>query len=134
MRGSKVTLDASVLIEIALGKPDVIDYVLNNYDLLYASRLSLVETYYVICRGLGREEAEKRISLISKALSIVEAEKVWKEVGECKCKYPISLGDCFTLSTSKYLNSEALFLKREKEIEKVLSQLKQEFRIAFIYY
>ncbi len=132
MTVSKAVLDASVLIEVAAGNEEVIDKLLNTYDVLYANKISLAETRYVLCRGLGAEEAEKRTKALEDTLFVVSAESVWEEASDCKCKFPISLGDCFTLATSKKLNAPAVFLRKEKEIVEVLGELEKHYRIVFL--
>ena len=84
----------------------------------YAARLSLSEALYVACRLWGRETAYSRMRILldSGAFTIVEDDEVWEYAADCKCRLPISLGDCYTLATAKKYRVRPLFLKPEREI------------------
>ena len=52
--------------------------------------------------------------------------------GKIRKEARISLIDCFILATAKTLKSRPLFLKPEKEMEKYLETLKEEYNICFL--
>ena len=71
------------------------------------------------CRLWGWEKALQRMQVLldSKTITIVEDEKIWDHAADCKCRIPISLGDCHTLALAKKYNITPLFLRLEKEIQ-----------------
>lgn len=128
MRGSYV-LDASVLIEILAGSNAIVGLVnsiIAGDVEAYAIRHSLTEALYVVCRLWGQERAVERMEIFmdSEAITIIEDEQVWNQAAHCKCKIPVSIGDCYTLAAAKKYNLKPLFLKREKELLKNLEKIK----------
>ena len=126
----RYALDASVLIEILAGSPiteRLVRMIVEGSVEAYAARLSLSEAYYVACRMWGREKAEERIGILlaSGAISIVEDEKLWEYAGDCKCKIPVALGDCYTLATAKLYAAKPLFLRPEREILENLEKIRE---------
>ncbi len=117
----KVVLDASVLIELLAGNPvmrPLVEAIVNDRVEAYASRLSIVEAFYVTCRLWGTREARERLQVLldSEMIEIVEDNEIWEQVAECKCRIPISLGDCHTLALAKKYKIKPLFLQPEKEL------------------
>ncbi len=120
LQGSYV-LDASVLIEILAGSELVeglVNSIITREVEAYAVRLGLTEALYVACRLWGSEKALQRMQILldSRTLTIIEDERIWEYVADCKCQIPISLGDCFTLATAKKYGLTPLFLRPEREI------------------
>lgn len=54
--------------------------------------------------------------LESGAVIVVEDDEVWGQAAECKCRVPVSLGDCYTLATAKKYGAKPLFLRPEREL------------------
>ena len=118
LRGSYV-LDASVLIEILAGNKltmGLVDSIVACDIEAYAVRLGLTEALYVTCRLWGWDKALQRMQILidSGTITIIEDDQVWNYAANCKCKIPVSLGDCYTLATAKKYNLKPLFLKSEK--------------------
>lgn len=114
-------LDASVLIEILAASEQgkkVIDAMVEGRIEAYVSRLSLTEAGYVACRLWGMKEALERINLLANSgyITIVEDQELLTEVMQCKCKIPISLGDCHTLALASKYRLKPVFLIPEKEL------------------
>ena len=97
----------------------------------YVNLHTLSETFYVICRMEGVEEAFRYIEELVKTLKIVPSHELALVAGQFKCKYRISLADAWTLATAKVKNVPALFVK-EKELLDVLDQLREEVSIEFL--
>ena len=127
-RGLRYAVDASVLIEVLAGSDRVRGFVeeLYNGEAL-VSRLSLTEAFYVACRLWGRDVAEDRLLLLleSRVFEIVEDERVWVYAADCKCRFPIALGDCFTLATARMYAATPVFLRPEREILRVKRDIEE---------
>ncbi len=125
----RYALDASVLVELLAGSPvarRLAEGLVEGSVEAYAARLSLTEAFYVACRLWGRERAEERVNLLleSGVVEIVEDEKLWEYAGDCKCRIPIALGDCYTLATAKLYAAKPLFLRPEREIMENLERVR----------
>ena len=125
----RYALDASVLVELLAGSPvarRLAEDLVEGSVEAYAARLSLTEAFYVVCRLWGRERAEERVNLLleSGVVEIVEDEKLWEYAGDCKCRIPIALGDCYTLATAKLYAAKPLFLRPEREIVENLERVR----------
>ncbi len=123
-------LDAGVLIELLAGSRVVrglVESIARGDVEAYTSRLSLTEALYVACRLWGRDTALQRMRILldSNTLTIIEDEEIWRQAADCKCRIPISLGDCFTFATAKRYNLTPLFLRPEKEILDNKSKIKE---------
>ncbi|BES82360.1 hypothetical protein [Pyrodictium abyssi] len=57
--------------------------------------------------------------------TIIEDEEVWSLAASCKCRIPISLGDCYTLAAAKRYRLRPLFLKPEKELLESAERIRQ---------
>ncbi|AWR98562.1 type II toxin-antitoxin system VapC family toxin [Metallosphaera hakonensis] len=115
----KVVLDSGVVLSFLEGKfGDYYQRILNEELEPYISTMNLTEIYYVLCRKMGGEKAEKLMKMLVKSgLRIVGVKpRIMKYAAECKCHNSISMGDCFSIATAKYLKTTAVF-KREKELE-----------------
>ncbi len=125
----RYALDASVLVELMAGSQAarrLATLLAEGAVEAYAARLSVTEAFYVACRLWGRERAEERLNLLleSGVLEIVEDEKLWEYAGDCKCRIPIALGDCYTLATAKLYAAKPLFLRPERELLENLERIR----------
>ena len=116
-------LDASVLIEILAGSDiirELVDAIIAGDVEPYAVRLGLTEALYITCRLWGRDRALQRMGVLmeSETITIIEDHEVWEHAADCKCKIPISLGDCYTLAAAKKYGLTPLFLKPERELKR----------------
>ncbi len=119
-------LDTSVLI-VHYYRKDLGEILKRGYINLH----TLSETFYVICRIEGVEEAARYIQEIVKTAKIVPSHELALVAGQFKCKYRISLADAWVLATAKVKNIPALFVK-EKEVLDILDKLKDEVNIEFL--
>ena len=132
-RRRRYALDASVLVELLAGSPvarRLAEDLAGGRIEAYAARLSLTEAFYVTCRLWGREKAEERLNLLidSGVVEIVEDERLWEYAGDCKCRIPIALGDCYTLATAKLYAAKPLFLRPERELVENISRVRDWLR------
>jgi len=129
LRGAYV-LDAGVLIEILAGSKlirGLVDSIAEGEVVAYATRLGLTEALYVTCRLWGWERASQRSQILtdSKMIMVVEDDEVWDHAADCKCRVPISLGDCYTLALAKKYGLKPLFLRPEKELRRNQKKIKE---------
>ncbi|MEM2592018.1 MAG: PIN domain-containing protein [Thermofilaceae archaeon] len=129
LRGD-TALDTSVLVEIALATREgrfLVKLIVDETVTPYTTSLNVTEALYVLCRVLGFEEAERRMNLIldSGYFNVVSSERLSKLVAQCKCVFPVSIADCYTLALAKQYSIPALFYKPEKELQPILEKVKE---------
>jgi len=114
--GNVIVIDASVLIEMLydtkIGRKA--KKLLEN-STTYTTELAITETYYILCKELGSEEARDRINslLDSGYIDVLSVEP--DKVGDIKCERTISLADSYVLALAEKINAVAVFARREKE-------------------
>ncbi|MGQ9722401.1 MAG: PIN domain-containing protein [Candidatus Jordarchaeum sp.] len=67
----------------------------------FCNLVTLSEMYHVTYRKEGHVGSVKFIEKLIKISKIVPSEELALIVGQFKCKYPISLADCWVLATGK---------------------------------
>ena len=104
-------------------------------DILKTGLLNLValsEALYVICRKEGVTTSLNFVKEISKAVKVAPSERIAPMAGQFKCKYPISLADCWVLATSKVFKVPALFAFKEKELVAHIDTIRGETEVKFL--
>jgi len=105
MSGNKGLLDSNVIIDASKGIVSEQDIV-NDYDFLYTSIISYVET-----QGYNFTDNEEK-EIVEKILSSVEIVNINKEIADLAIDYrkhkKIKLPDALILATARYLNADLL--------------------------
>ncbi len=94
--------------------------------------VTLSETLYVVCRNDGIDKATKFVNECMQQAVVVPSEGVATLAGHMKCRYPISLADCWTLATGKVSRVPCLFAFRETEVIRNLDLITREVQIKFL--
>lgn len=131
---SGIVLDTGVMVEILEDKQKTLfNHIISGLMRAYITSLSLTELQYVMCRKLGSSEAgnvmEEFIS--SNLVMPLEIEGTGRIAADLKCKFPIAIADCYSLALGKQLGLP-VYMRKEKEIVRVLSELKKEVEIIFV--
>ena len=128
LKGDMV-FNTSIIIEISLattyGK-ELIKSIIEEEIIPYTTMLNITEARYILCRMLGMNESLKRIRLIldSNYFTIVNTDTLSDLVSTCKCRFPVGLADCHTLSLAKKMSLPALFYKLGNEFRPIIQELK----------
>jgi len=105
MSGNKGLLDSNVLIDASKGIVSTQDIV-NEYDYLYTSIISYVETL-----GYNYSDNEEK-EIVKQILDNVEIVDLNKQIADIAIDYrkikKIKLPDALVLATAKYLNANLL--------------------------
>ncbi len=138
MRENAIVLDTSVLLEILMRTPYGVKVTRSIYYGEYephTTYLNLAESIYILCRRLGYEEAWKRLEILldSGYFIVHDLSEIYRYIGECKCRFPISLADCTSLSLAKLLNKPILFFKVEEEFKGVLKELEEWLGLRILF-
>lgn len=110
-----------ILKENILENPKINKILLHYY--------AIIEIYYVLCRNFSPEKAIEFVEDIRNICRIVLTKEIWKEAGDYKCFYAISISDSLSLAIAKRYSIPVLF-KSEGELQR--AQEKQEFDIQLI--
>jgi hypothetical protein len=106
---------------------------LEESDKAFITQLGLTELFYILCRKLGAELAEKKIAdlIESNYITLEQTRSLIYEVGKIKCKRAISLADCYVIALAKEVGGKAVFARKEREIGKEMA--KKAFEVEFIF-
>ncbi len=124
----RMVLDTGVLMDILDGNNESLyNKIIHNSVDTYISRISLTELTYVVCRKIGGESGRRVINnlLASNLVKVVSQEEVHNLAAEFKCRYSISIGDCYSLGLAKLMEVPVYF-RPEKEIILILEKLRGE--------
>jgi predicted nucleic acid-binding protein len=101
---------------------------------VFISLLTLSETYYVLCRAGGEKLAEECLEALSviKDLVIDLSLDLAVKAGRLKCKRAISLADCTCIALAEKYGCQALFARKEKEIEEEMKRKPFKVRVVFL--
>jgi len=132
-----MAFDTSALLELIFSTPPGImlkEKLLTESILAHTSEFNIFELRYVLCRRLGREEAEKRVNaLVSSGYFFIHrTSRLIDKASLFKCRYAIAAGDCFTLAVAQRIEGPALFARREKELMAELEKDNVEVEILFL--
>lgn len=86
------------------------------------------EMYYIMCRKIGKVKAEKIIKDIEEYINFVSGEFLYEIAGEIKCKYPLAISDCFSISLGIFQDCPIFFLKEKELSEEIINKINEEFK------
>ena len=132
---SNLILDTSVLIGYFIKEQLSIVTLLDKYIFnknssitLYGHNLLKTELYYIICRKKGSNEAKDILIKIENVTNIISESWLFEKAGQIKCKYPIALSDCFSISLGIFQDCPIFFLKEKELSEEIINKINEEFK------
>ena len=100
----------------------------NSSITLYGHNLLKTELYYIICRKKGSNEAKDILIKIENVTNIISESWLFEKAGQIKCKYPIALSDCFSISLGIFQDCPIFFLKEKELSEEIINKINEEFK------
>jgi len=99
-----------------------------------ARELALSGVWYILCRRLGKQEADTRLEslLESGYMHVIPTSELIGLTSAYKCERSISLPDCFILALADKMSVPALFALREAELVKEISSKSFGVKILFL--
>ncbi len=132
----EIVFDGGAIIELLLtGEDSELFKKILNYDIVpMTTSLAIIETEYILCRKIGRDDAfEKVDNLIdSNFFTIQSLEDFLRDISILKCNNPIALPDCATIALATKNKIPALFAKKEGELKKPLIIKAFEIKLFFL--
>lgn len=100
----------------------------------YTSLLALTEAEYILCRDIGWNRAREKVEklILSRAIEIVEDERILHEAARTKCERSIALGDCYTIALAEKLKGAAVFARQEDDLEKEIRRKPFSIKLVFL--
>lgn len=134
---TRVTLDSSVLLAYLLGEElsELVGQLLEKGGRrLYIPHTAITETYYIACRQLGSDTADRIVTSFLDGLAVetVSSEELDLVAGRCKCERSISLADCYVIAAAKLRDAAALFAEPESELTKEMKSHSFDVDIMFL--
>ncbi|MHA1372128.1 MAG: PIN domain-containing protein [Promethearchaeota archaeon] len=131
---NSLILDTSVFLGYFLNEYHSItslldEYVFNENSIItiYSHNLLKSEIYYVTCRKASPNEARSILNKIEKVTSTINDSWLFENAGKIKCKYPIALSDCFSISLGILQDCPIFFLKERELPEILIDKINKEF-------
>lgn len=94
---------------------------------LHGHYLLKSEIYYIMCRKIGKDKAEKILDEIKEFINFINEEFLYQIASQIKCKFPIALSDCYSISLSHFQNCPVLFLEEKELNEEIFNKINKEF-------
>ncbi len=94
----------------------------------------MMEAEYILCREHGWDQANEKVEklILSRALEIVEEERVLHEAARIKCERSIAIGDCHTIALAQKLNATAVFAHQEEDLAKEMKRKPFPVNVYFL--
>jgi predicted nucleic acid-binding protein len=132
----EVVLDGGCVIELLLSgeESELFKNMLNENIVSMTTSLAIMETEYILCRKIGKEEAfEKVDNLIdSNYVNIQPLEHFSRDISLLKCNNAISVPDCATIALATKNKIPALFARKEEELKKPIETKAFKINIFFL--
>ena len=134
-----VVLDTSVLLCYLMDELQDINSILEEYIFnrdskitVYGHNLIKTEIFYIACRQKGISEAENLIKKLEKIMNTISDIWLYKKAASIKCKYPIAIPDCFSISLAILQDCPVFFLPEKELSGELIDKIKMELN-ADIY-
>ena len=132
----EVVFDAGDVIELLLSgeESELFKSILNDDLVPMATSLAIIETEYILCRKIGKEEAFKKVDNLidSNFINIQSLENFIRDISILKCNNQIALPDCATIALATRNKIPALFAKKERELKKPIKNKSFKIDIYFL--
>ncbi|MHA1291264.1 MAG: PIN domain-containing protein [Promethearchaeota archaeon] len=131
----EVVFDGGAVIELLLSgeESELFQSILNDAVVPMTTSLAIIETEYILCRKIGKDEAFNKVDNLidSNYLTVHSIDDLIMDISLLKCNNPIALPDCATIALATKNKIPALFAKKEKELKKSIEN--QSFKIDIYF-
>ncbi len=129
-----LVLDTSVLLGYLIREARDINYLLEEYVftqeskiLLYGHNLIKSELFYITCREKGMTEAEMVLKKTESIMNTISDTWLFKKAAKIKCRYPIAISDCFSISLAILQECPVFFLPEAELSRSIVNQINEEY-------
>jgi len=129
-----LVLDTSVLLGYLIREERDINYLLEEYVftkeskiLLYGHNLIKTELFYITCREKGMAEAEMVLKKTESIMNTISDTWLFKKAANIKCRYPIAISDCYSISLAILQECPVFFLPEAELSRSIVNQINEEY-------
>jgi len=129
-----LVLDTSVLLGYFMSEVRDINFLLEEYVftqeskiLLYGHNLIKSELFYIICREKGMTEAEMVLKKTEGIMNTISDTWLFKKAANIKCRYPIAISDCYSISLAILQECPVFFLQEAELSRSIVNQINKEY-------
>ena len=127
-------LDTSVLLGYFTNEGREFNSLLEEYVftqeskiILYGHNLIKTELFYILCREKGMTEAEMVLKKIENIMNIISDTWLFKKAANIKCRYPLAISDCFSISLSILQECPVFFLPEDELSRDTIEKINKEY-------
>ncbi len=127
-------LDTSVLLGYFMNEGQEINSLLEEYVftqeskiILYGHNLIKTELLYIICREKDMNDAEMVLKKIENIMNFISDTWLFKKAADIKCRYPLAISDCFSISLSLLQECPVLFLPEYELSRDTIEKINKEY-------
>ena len=136
---SNLILDTSVLLGYFMNEVQEINSLLEEYVFILESKITLyghnlikTELFYITCREKGTTSAEMMLKNLENIMNTISDTWLFKKAADIKCKYPIAISDCFSISLAILQDCPVFFLPEYELTGEIMERINKEYN-AKIY-
>lgn len=129
-------LDTSVLLGYFMNEAQEINKLLETYIftheskiILYGHNLIKSELFYITCREKGINEGELVLKKIESVINTISDTWIYKKAASIKCRYPIAISDCFSISLAILQECPVFFLPEYELSIDIADKINKEYNV-----
>jgi len=129
-----LVLDTSVLLGYFMNEARDINSLLDEYVftqeskiILYGHNLIKAELFYITCREKGMTEAEMVLKKTEGILNTISDTWLFKKAANIKCRYPIAISDCYSISLAILQECPLFFLPEVELSREIIDNINREY-------
>ena len=129
----QIVFDTGVFIAYFMGESDTLCSLMDQFVFtehptvdVIGHDVLLTEVFYIICRSGGRDRALENMYKMKAIITIVDTQALIENAGWIKCKYSISLPDCFSIATAMLKACPVCFLEESELSTMIVERIKNE--------
>jgi uncharacterized protein len=137
----KIVLDTGIWISYLHNEDKTLKEILEKSifseesdTIVVGNSLLLSEIYYIICRSQGVEKSTEVMNDLISILILSENYALVELAGRIKCRYSISLADCYSIATGILYECPVLFKQEGELTSAIISSLDAQFHITILTY
>ncbi len=129
-----LVLDTSVLLGYFMSEARNINSLLEAYVftqeskiILYGHKLIKLEIFYITCREKGITEAEMVLKKTEGIMKTISDTWLFKKAANIKCRYPIAISDCYSISLAILQECPVFFLPEVELSREIVDEINREY-------
>ena len=129
-----LVLDTSVLLGYFMSEAGDINSLLEAYVftqeskiILYGHNLIKSDIFYITCREKGVTEAEMVLKKTEGIMNTISDTWLFKKAANIKCKYPIAISDCYSISLAILQECPVFFLPEVELSREIVDKINREY-------